>query len=82
MITEEQQQYINETEPDLISTDGLGRWTERIWQLENSQIIERYEYKHSVQMVQANPKGIRNSFAVKSVTAEEVSGETIKHLNL
>ena len=82
MITEEQQQYISETEPDMINKDGLGRWTERIWQLDNSQIIERYEYVHNVEIVQADPQKHRNSFAVKSVTAEEISGETIKHLNL
>lgn len=83
MITEDQQQYISENEPDIINTDGLGRWTERIWQLENSQIIERYEYQHTVESVQANPTVIRNSFAVKNVITEEIKPDaTIKHINL
>jgi len=73
-MTEEQiQEYISENDPDTINKDELGRWTERIWQLENSKIVESYEYKHGITKVQSDPLKYRDSFAVKSVTRKEVN---------
>jgi len=72
MTDEQIQEYISENEPDTVNKDELGRWTERIWKLENSKIVESYEYKHSIDKVQSNPLKYRDSFAVKSVTRKEV----------
>lgn len=73
MTDEQIKEHISENEPDTINKDELGRWTERIWQLENSKIVESYEYKHTVSKVQSDPSKYRDSFAVKRVTRKEVN---------
>ncbi len=71
MTEQEIQEYISEHEPDTINKDVIGRWSERIWQLENGQIIETYTYKYTVEQVQKNVP--RDAFKVSKVERKELS---------
>ena len=58
-------EYISENEPTLIEKDEAGRWSRRIWQLEDgSHIVESYQYVHPVN------SNDRQLFKVKNVTLE------------
>ena len=75
MTKEEIEQYCSEKEPTEILTDKVGRWINRVWQLENSKIIESYTYQYDEATLLEN-KDItkyRNAFAVQSVNREEVA---------
>lgn len=71
MTEQEIQEYISEHEPDTVNKDVIGRWSERIWQSENSQIIETYTYKYTVEQVQKNVP--RDAFKVNKVERKELS---------
>jgi len=71
MTGQEIKEYISEHEPDTINKDAIGRWSERIWQLENSQIVETYTYKYMVEQVQKNVP--RDAFKVSKVERKELS---------
>ena len=59
------EEYISENEPTLIEKDEAGRWSRRIWQLENgTHIVESYQYVHPVN------SNDRQLFKVKNVTLE------------
>ena len=59
------EEYISENEPTLIEKDEAGRWSRRIWQLEDgSHIVESYQYVHPVN------SNNRQLFKVKNVTLE------------
>ena len=61
------EEYISENEPTLIEKDEAGRWSRRIWQLEDgSHIVESYQYVHSA------TSNDRQLFKVKNVTLEHV----------
>ena len=66
MMTEDEiLQHIAENEPSKIDKcPDCGRWMVREWELGQSKIVETYTYKH--------PHDHHMSFAVKSVTREEV----------
>lgn len=67
--------YCSENEPTEILTDKVGRWINRVWQLENSKIIESYSYAYDEATLLEN-KDItkyRDAFAVQSVNREEVA---------
>ena len=69
------EKYCSENEPTEILTDKVGRWINRVWQLENSKIIESYTYQYDEATLLEN-KDItryRNAFAVQSVTREEIA---------
>lgn len=71
MTQEEIQEYISENEPTLIEKDEAGRWTRRIWQLEDgSHIVELYQYVHPV------TSNNRQLFKVQTVTLEHVQLDT------
>ena len=75
MTNEEIELYCSENEPNQILTDKVGRWINRIWQLENSKIIESYTYQYDETTLLEN-KDItkyRDAFAVQSVNREEVA---------
>ena len=58
-------EYISENEPTLIEKDDAGRWSRRIWQLEDgTHIVESYQYIHPVD------SNNRQLFKVKNVTLE------------
>ena len=58
-------EYISENEPTLIEKDEAGRWSRRIWQLEDgTHIVESYQYVHPVN------SNDRQLFKVKNVTLE------------
>jgi len=71
MTEQEIQEYISENEPDTINKDAIGRWSERIWQLKNSQIVETYTYKYTADQVQKNVP--RDAFKVSKVVRKELS---------
>jgi hypothetical protein len=71
MTEQEIQEYISENEPTTINKDEIGRWSERIWQLENSQIVETYTYKYTVSQVQNNVP--RDAFKVSKVERKEIA---------
>ena len=59
------EEYISENEPTLIEKDEAGRWSRRIWQLEDgTHIVESYQYVHSA------TSNDRQLFKVKNVTLE------------
>jgi len=59
------EEYISENEPTLIEKDEAGRWSRRIWQLEDgTHIVESYQYVHPVN------SNDRQLFKVKSVNLE------------
>ena len=59
------EEYISENEPTLIEKDEAGRWSRRIWQLEDgTHIVESYQYVHPVN------SNDRQLFKVKNVTLE------------
>jgi len=59
------EEYIGENEPTLIEKDEAGRWSRRIWQLEDgTHIVESYQYVHPVN------SNDRQLFKVKSVSLE------------
>lgn len=67
MTQEEIQEYVSENEPTLTEKDEVGRWTRRIWQLEDgSHIVESYQYVHPV------TSNDRQLFKVENVTLEHV----------
>ena len=71
MTQEEIQEYISENEPTLTEKDEAGRWTRRIWQLEDdSHIVESYQYVHPV------TSNNRQLFKVENVTLEQVQLDT------
>ena len=62
------EEYISENEPTLIEKDEAGRWSRRIWQLEDgTHIVESYQYVHPVN------SNNRQLFKVKNVTLEHVN---------
>jgi len=68
MILEE---YISENEPTLIEKDDAGRWSRRIWQLEDgSHIVESYQYVHPFSSLD------KQLFKVKNVSHEHVQLDT------
>ena len=72
---EDLEKYCSENEPNEILTDKVGRWINRIWQLENSKILESYTYQYNEDTLLEN-KDItkyRDAFAVQSVNREEVA---------
>ena len=72
---EDLEKYCSENEPTEILTDKVGRWINRIWELENSKIIESYSYAYDETLLLEN-KDItkyRDAFAVQSVNREEVA---------
>jgi hypothetical protein len=71
MTEQEIQEYISEHEPDTVNKDEIGRWAERFWQLKNSQIVETYTYKYTVEYVQNNVP--RDAFKVSKVDRKELS---------
>lgn len=71
MTEQEIQEYISENEPTTINKDAIGRWSERIWQLENSKIVETYTYKYTIKQVQNNVP--RDAFKVSKVERKEIS---------
>ena len=59
------EEYISENEPTLIEKDEAGRWSRRIWQLEDgTHIVESYQYVYPV------TSNHRQLFKVKNVTLE------------
>ena len=59
------EEYISENEPTLIEKDEAGRWSRRIWQLEDgTHIVESYQYVHPVN------SNNRQLFKVENVTLE------------
>lgn len=75
MTKEELEKYCNENEPSEIIRDKVGRWTQRIWNLENSRIIESYTSRYDVKLLLENTDitKYRDSFNVLSVNREEVA---------
>lgn len=75
MTKEEIDQYCAENEPAEVKRDRIERWTQRIWLLPNSQIIESYQYKYDADVVAENTDTTmyRDAFAVLAVNREEVT---------
>ena len=62
------EEYISENEPTLTEKDEAGRWSRRIWQLEDgTHIVESYQYVHP------GNSNDRQLFKVKNVTLEHVN---------
>ena len=65
------EEYISENEPTLIEKDEAGRWSRRIWQLEDgTHIVESYQYVHPVN------SNDRQIFKVSNVILEHVQLDT------
>ena len=65
------EEYISENEPTLTEKDEAGRWSRRIWQLEDgTHIVESYQYVHHV------TSNHRQLFKVENVNLEHVQLDT------